>query len=239
MSVIKREDLPASPAFNFSDLEGEARALVARARIEAEQLLADARRTAAALQQQAHTDAEQRRRAGYEEGLRRGREAGFAQARREAAEQSLAEARAEIGRLTSALAAALAEYDRRRHALLAAAESGLIELAVAIARRVCHTLADTSPEPAAAAARALLERAAHHGDVTLHVHPAEFERLRQVAAEFVEQLGRRTHVQLVSDPQVTRGGCVLRTAHGVLDAALEQQLDRVAAALCGHSEPNA
>ena len=87
-------------------------------------------------------------------------------------------------------------------------------------------------EPARANARTLLDMVKHVEDLELHVHPAELQTLQDVAADFVQSTGRQQHVTLVADPAVTRGGCVLRTRAGLIDASVESQLERIAATLC-------
>lgn len=225
-SIIRRENTPAPGAFSFADLERQGREIIARAEAEAHRLRAQAER-----QTQVELDA--RRRAAHERGLAEGRAAGLAQIRAEAREAALAQAGTALADLTRSLQSALAEYDRRRHALLAQAEAGLVNLAMAIARRVCRLQVRSSPEPARAAARALLELVAHRDDLELRVNPAEHDALRDVAAEFAQAADGLTHVRVVADPHVVAGGCVLRTRDGIIDADVERQLDRVAAAICG------
>jgi flagellar assembly protein FliH len=226
--VIRRECVSPSPAFSFDDLERRAREILARAHAEAARVLNDA-------EARGRTLAEAQRRQGYESGLAQGRQEGLEQVRREAREAALADARTELQRLTQALSAALAQFERDRRSLMALAESGLIELAAAIARRVCKTCVAASVEPARANVRALLEMVKCHADLEVHVHPAEHELLRDAGADLLQQTAGLEHVSIIADAAVERGGCVLRAREGVIDASIEVQLDRIAEALCGAS----
>ena len=238
--VIRREQFAPSTAFSFDDLERQGRALVARATAQARQILMDAEATS---RQQA---AEQQR-AAYAAGLDQGRREGHEHVEREVREVALeagrkaaiAAAQENVARLAAALSAGLAEFEQRKHHLLATAESGLIELALAVARRVCKMQSERSTEPARANARTLLDMVKHVEDLELHVHPAELQTLQDVAADFVQSTGRQQHVTLVADPAVTRGGCVLRTRAGLIDDSLECQLERIATALCEDPSPAA
>ncbi len=231
--VIRREQFAPSTAFSFDDLERQGRALVTHATAQARQILVDAEATS-------RQRADEQQQAAYAAGLDQGRREGLEGVEREVRAAALeagrkaavAAAQENVARLSAALSAGLAEFEQRKHHLLATAESGLIELALAVARRVCKIQSERSTEPARANARTLLDMVKHVEDLELHVHPAELQTLQDVAADFVQSTGRQQHVTLVADPAVTRGGCVLRTRAGLIDASVESQLERIAAALC-------
>ncbi|MFQ5804920.1 MAG: FliH/SctL family protein [Phycisphaerae bacterium] len=222
--VLRREKFSSGPAFSFEDLEGKARAILAEARAQARQIVdraeEEGRRRAAALEQE-----------GYPRGLEEGRRQGFQQAHAQAAEGALQEAREELAQLARALAEALDTFEESRRRLLATAECGLLELSLAIARRVCKHDVGASSAAARANAGALLEMVKHEGDLELHLNPAECEALRNALPELIASTGRLAHVEIVADPAVQRGGCLLHARDGTIDASLETQLDHVAAAL--------
>ncbi|MEP0846845.1 MAG: hypothetical protein HRF50_08500 [Phycisphaerae bacterium] len=228
--VIRKPRFKASPAFSFPDLEAQASAILRRANTEAQQIISDARRRAGKEREAVHAQA---RAQGFEQGRREGQE----QASRQAAAAALQEARQELQRLLGALGAGLAEYERRKHDLLAAAESELIRLALAIARRVCKRAAARDPEVAAANMQALLQLVQHEHDLIVRVSPAELERLKELADGFVRTAGESRHVRIEADAALQRGDCVLVTRTGTVDAALDVQLDRIAEALL-NAEPD-
>lgn len=230
MSRLIRHEAPTSTAaFRFHDYEREARAVLDAARREAERLLADARRQVAQL----HAA---QRRDGHAEGLELGRREGREQVLREARQAGLSAAieaaKADVAQLEQALRAALADFESRKRALIASAESGLIQLALAIARRVCKSVAAASSEAAAANVRALLEMVQNADDVVIRLHPDDYARLRDLGPALIDEAAKHRHVELAADPNVDRGGCVVATPAGTIDARIETQLDRIAAALC-------
>lgn len=233
MGVIRREQAPAVGAFSFDDLEARARRILADAKTAAAQMLSRAQAAAARAEQEAQTRIAAARAAALEQARVEGRAAALAQVRAEAAEEARRAARGELDRLTAALSAALAEYERTKRALLAPAETGLVELALAIARRVCKLQLDPPGAVAAANARALLELVRHDHDLELHVNPADHESLTANVQEFAARTLELQHVRVEPDESVARGGCVLRTSAGRISATLDGQLDRLAAALCG------
>jgi len=235
-SIIQREQLTGAAPFSFADLERQGRELVAQATARARQIIADAeaaaRRRAAEIEQAARTTGfEQGWRAAQEKVEREVRQAALEEGRRVAAET----ARENVARLTEALTALVTEFEQRKHSLVASAEAGLIHLAVAIARRVCKMQIEASAEAVRGNARALVDMVQHVADVELHLNPAEYELLCDLAGATVQRLTSGTHVTLVADADVPRGGCVLRTRALVIDASIEQQLQRIAAAICAHA----
>ncbi|MBU0639929.1 MAG: hypothetical protein KKB50_13755 [Planctomycetes bacterium] len=228
--VIRQEEGSSAAIFSFQDLEEQARAVLRRAEQQAQQIVAQADIRAQQVVEQRGQEARQR-------GLEEGRNAGLAQIQAEARQTVFAEQRERLSELASALTAGLSEFDQKKCRLIALAEAEMIELALAIARRVCKLHVADSSEAARANARHLLELVCHDEDIELHVHPAEHEALRDVATEFLENVERMGHVEVVADPAIARGGCRLVSRAGAIDASLESQLQRVAAAICSPAGP--
>ncbi|MBN2445922.1 MAG: hypothetical protein JXO22_04315 [Phycisphaerae bacterium] len=225
--VIKRERYTTGSAFSFRDLEADAECIITKARADADEILRVARENAKAeIVRQAKQE--------MAEGRAAGRAAGLTEIKREAQERILGETRAEVTAAVQSLVAGLQEFEQCKRRLLAQAEIGLVDLAMAIARRVCKSLGEASNDVAVANARHLLETVGPQSDLELHVHPDEHGALTKWAAEFVAACDELEHVSVVADASVARGGCVLRGRQVVIDATLDTQLDRIAATICSH-----
>ena len=109
----------------------------------------------------------------------------------------------------------------------------LAQAATALAREVVRSELVTRPECVAAVARealaALLLGARH---VTLLVHPDDMPLVAQGAGDEIERRGAR----LLSSPAVARGGCLVESDMGSVDAGIEQRWKRVAGAF-GDEQP--
>lgn len=231
MAEILRPARPLdAPVFGFDDLEREIGRRRQQAQAEAGRIIAEARRQA---EQQAVAIREQARREGFEQGRREGRAAIERQARDEIRQQTQQRWQAQL----DALRRTALELEQRKHALLAEAETGLLELALAIARRVCKQLAARDPQVALANLRELLARVGHQHDIVVTLSRDQFELLRELAEPLVAELTGCEHVHWRSDPSMPPGSCRVATTAGEIDATIGTQLDRIAETLLGREQP--
>jgi flagellar biosynthesis/type III secretory pathway protein FliH len=63
------------------------------------------------------------------------------------------------------------------------------------------------------------------------VHPDDLAVCRDAAAEVTERMGGIGAFEVVDDPRIGRGSCLLETGTGDVDATFESQLARVLEAL--------
>ncbi len=94
---------------------------------------------------------------------------------------------------------------------------------MAAARRIVGEELVLAPERIVTIVREVLERARRARTVTVRVHPADAGALRRAFGEegaLVEE-----------DPSLERGGCVVATELGELDARLEVKLEELARAM--------
>jgi flagellar assembly protein FliH len=202
---------PAHPTVDWEQVRAEADAIIDRAASDAEALLRRAEANALDLlaRAEAHvaqTESEARAR-GREEGLIAG----------EAAVQS--EASAMIATLHELIESARAE----RHTIIESAQPELLRLAMAIAERIVHTEITANPEVVVENVRAALTRLVSREVVTLRVNPADLETIRRHRESLVTSSDVE-HLRVVEDQRVDRGGVVVETEAGTIDAKTGTQL---------------
>lgn len=225
MGLIKSSHAPASLcAFSLADIERQAKAILLRARQRADQLLAAAQAQAEKLKQQATAQ-------GLAEGRQAGTAQGFEQGKYDGQQQALNESRAQLQATMQALSGALAALDAGRADLEASALVEVVELAIAIARRVTKRQALIDPAILAANLREAMKLVVKSADVRVAIHPAQRQTLDAALPKLQMQWPNLAHVQVIDDPSLTPGGCRIVTAQGQIDADLDAQLDRVAAEL--------
>ena len=112
------------------------------------------------------------------------------------------------------------------------AERDMVQLALAIARRVAHREVSLDRELLAAMARVALDRLSEASRVTIRVHPSDLDAL--AAARHGDLAG--DHVTLVADARVGRGGCRLESECGTIEAGIDAQIRELGRALLGSDD---
>lgn len=67
--------------------------------------------------------------------------------------------------------------------------------------------------------------------VVLRVNPTQVDIIKQSVPEILNLAGMDTKVVVLSDENITEGGCMVTTANGVVDATIETQLSVISEAL--------
>lgn len=149
-----------------------------------------------------------------------------AEAREQGRREGLEAARLELEPATQALAAALTEVAEERLRSADALERQAVGLALQIAEKVlCGTLA-VQPERVVEVVRGSLRRVVERERLTLLVNPDDVDLVRSATDSLTGALGGIERLEIQGERRVPRGGCVLRTADGEIDARIEEQLDR-------------
>ena len=65
-------------------------------------------------------------------------------------------------------------------------------------------------------------------DLRVHVNGTDLALLKKIDLQARKRWFDREYVKFVSDDAVERGGCVVKTAGGEIDAQLSTQVDRIA-----------
>lgn len=234
MAVLKQTTSRARPAeggfFDLGDLRAGAEEALRAAREEAARIVADATSEARRLHAEARAAGfAEGRAAGHADGLAAGRAEGEAAGR----EAAFAEHDGALRVLETAFAEELARWSARREESIREAESGLAAIAVAIAERVVaeHVVADpgrTSRE--AAAAVALFAGATR---LAIEVAPEDVALVRKALPALAASLADGAEIMIAPAAGMARGGCLVRSGEGVVDARLETKFRRIRESLLG------
>jgi flagellar assembly protein FliH len=153
-------------------------------------------------------------------------EAELAAARADGYDAGLAAGRAEVSAAARALAGAAAELDAASASAAAAAESRAVELALRIAEKVLGGELEARPELILDVVRGALRRLTEPLPATLLVNPEDAELVRASIADFSIEHGGELTIR--EERRVERGGCIVQTRAGELDAQIGAQLERAA-----------
>lgn len=216
--------LRTAVVLDMGDVEAHAQRVLTEAHDRAAAIIDEAERKAAHLT----ANAEQ---IGHAQGLASGMAEGLAQGRREGREQALQEGRAELAEMSKRWTESIIDWDARRDRLFDEAREDVLRFAFAMGERIVHRLIRADAEIVRDQMIAALKHLSRPTALQISVHPDDRAVIETVLPEVAAALGRGTHVHLHDDPSIDRGGCVVATAGGYVDASLATQLDRMAEAL--------
>jgi flagellar assembly protein FliH len=126
----------------------------------------------------------------------------------------------------------LEELTQVRAQMIHQTERQMVQLAMAIARRVIHREVTLDADLLIAMARVAMERLGETAQVKVRLHPEDYEA---AGAARVAQLAG-SNVMILSDAHLSRGGCRIESDMGILDAGVNAQLQEIARALLGEDE---
>lgn len=212
--IIKAGSTRADPrgvqsvAFNFDDMSQQAHGYLDVVRSQAAQIIFRANEEAKDVRRQAEIQGKQ--------------------AALQAAEVAVkARLEQQLQTLIPALTKAIDEIKLAKQTWLASWEQSAVRVAAAIAERIVRRELSQSPEITLSLVREALELAAGAGRITLRLNPQDHALLSVKVQQLSGPIGALAPTDIVADPQVTPGGCIVNTEFGEIDQRLESQLARI------------
>lgn len=214
-TIIKRESQlygsgldTRKVAYDFGNLEHQGDVYLQEVRAEAAKIIEEAQQNAATIRQEA--------------------EAAGKQAAEAAIDRILDEKVAQqMKTLTPALSSAVKQIEDARQDWLRHWETSATQLACAIAAKIIRREVQSQPDIALQWVQEALQMAAGAAEITLRLHPTDFETMGQQVQQLTDVFRHVGTANVVPDPSVTLCGCRVETEFGVVDQQIETQLDRL------------
>lgn len=174
------------------------------AKEEAKGMIHSAQSDAARILDEAQSQAEELRQRGFDEGYQEG-----------------------LGVYTEKITAALLEVEKMK-ASLEPEYVGLVRICV---EKVLGQELKLHPDAVIGIVRNTLKDATQQREIIVRIHPDDAEVLRKNQRRLLDVLARATAIEVRDDPAGARGGCVVVTELGTIDASLDRQLKAIEAVL--------
>ncbi len=146
-------------------------------------------------------------------------------ARRQAFGEGEAHGRAQAARelepILGRLARSLEDVANLRPRLREEAESDVVQLSLAIARRILHRELSLEPEAIQALVQVALDRLAKQEIYRVHIHPAQEQAVRAALAV------HHSAVEVAVDPRLEVGALMFETNRGKMDASVAAQFEEI------------
>lgn len=193
----------------------------------AEQLIREARESADRIRAQAAEEAQewwQSRRREDEQVTEAARQLGYEEGFRQGSEQAERQLRAQWEQDLREAAQIVRQAYAAKESIIAEAELFLVDLSCKIAEKVIARKIEETPELTIEMIARALARRKEQGVITLCVAPSQFAFVRASRDELATAIDAQAKLEIVPDPTVAEGGCVVRSSFGSVDARIDTQL---------------
>jgi flagellar assembly protein FliH len=154
---------------------------------------------------------------------------GYAQGERAGADAASKRSEATLRALTSAID----DLVKLRTDIIQRTERQMVQLALSIARRIVGREISLDRSLIVAMARVAVERLGSHASATVRLHPDDYAAIAAALSHHTDS----PHVQVVADPAVQRGGCLVDSDFGFMDVSPDAQFDELARRLLEDPAP--
>lgn len=182
----------------------EAERIVAQAKAEAEQILAQAH-------QQEEAIFEENRVAGEKKGH----------------EQGYADGKAEVERLTDRLHTIINAAIEKRSDIINEAETQMIDLVLLISTKVVKVISENQRNVVINNVVQALRKLKSRGNVAIRVNLADLDLTTENVQSFMKMVENVKSIVVLEDTSVDKGGCVIETDFGQIDARISSQLKEI------------
>jgi flagellar assembly protein FliH len=128
-------------------------------------------------------------------------------------------------------ASLVSELEKERIRIRETYEHDILTLAKVMVERLVHHEMTINPLVIQASLKKALDYVVENSQVKVHLHHEDFELVKQATLKDPSLLPGNTRVQLIEDPAISQGGCLLETDFGEIDATFENGRDLLFAAV--------
>ena len=172
---------------------------------------------------------------GYQDGFAAGREDGAAEGKQEAQTAW----HAELGQIRQKEVESWTEEKKPllhelaeglsgvRESLLAYWERNILQIAAGIAHQAIAQELPKIKDVPLNLLREALELAVGCASIKIRMNPDDLKELRTAVEMLLKEFSQITTAELLEDPRVNRGGCVVESSAGTVDQRLESRLQRI------------
>jgi flagellar assembly protein FliH len=160
-------------------------------------------------------------------------------AEREALEKGLAQGimegrelqKQETLQSTQALGALIHDLSELKKKILETAEEQILQLALAVSEKVIHMETQTNREVVQHVLRAAMKNIVDRENMKIRLHPHDFQYMMEIKPDFLRNLDGVKNIVFEEDASIVRGGAIIETMFGEVDARLDHQYNQIKSSL--------
>ena len=140
----------------------------------------------------------------------------------------------EIHLLMNTILQEIDNYSKQRVDYLREILSQVSTLVMAIVEKIIHHKIDVDQTFIAQIVTNALKKANNEQDMVIQVNPDDKASLEKYWQEILKTQDHLAQIVLEENPSISKGGCVIKTANGSIDAQIENQLSVIEKLLINH-----
>ncbi len=199
---VKRQTDQAQIVRN--DAEEKAREIIKDAQETAQKCIEDAKKQIDSLKQNARQE-------GYTQGHEEGYKTGYAEAER----------------LVDRLHKIVDSVMQRREEILNETEHQIVELVILITRKIVKIISENQKSVILSNVLSALKKVKSRGDVVIRVNLADVKLTTDHTQDFISRVEGIKGITVMEDSTVEKGGCIVETDFGAIDARISSQLSEL------------
>jgi flagellar assembly protein FliH len=142
----------------------------------------------------------------------------------EGSERGFQEGKAELERLTGTLNRIISAAIDKRNEIIQESETQVINLVLLMAKKVIKVISENQKNVVINNVVQALRKLKSRGAVVIRVNLADLELTSEHTADFLKMVENVKSVTVLEDSSVDRGGCLIETDFGKIDARISSQL---------------
>lgn len=182
---------------------------------QAQTIIAESKQKAAELEADIKQRVTQTEREAYERGYSEGHEKGYS------------DGRAEVQRLVESLHSIISKAIEKRNEIIQEAETQIINLVLLIVKKVIKVISENQKNVVINNVVQALRKLKSRGDVVIRVNLSDLELTSEHVKDFMKMVENVKSVTVLEDSSVDRGGCIIETDFGQIDARISSQLHEI------------
>ncbi|WP_419250313.1 flagellar assembly protein FliH [Borreliella afzelii] len=229
--LVKRQELAKE------EVQIESKRLIEEAKVEANQVLEAAKQEADLLQREAiykkesietESNAEIERLAReYEEKLKTDLEIATAKGREEGYSKGYESGFEDFDKVMRKFHSIIASLIAERKGILESSSGQIVNLVMQIAIKVIKRITDSQKDIVLENVNDALKRVKDKTQITIRVNLDDLDIVRHKKSDFISRFDVIENLEIIEDPNIGKGGCIIETNFGEIDARISSQLDKI------------
>lgn len=231
------EELAKRQELAKEEVQIESKRLIEEAKAKANEVLEAAKQEADLLQKEAIYKKEsietesnveiERLAREYEEKLKTDLDIAIAKGREEGYSKGYESGFEDFDKVMRKLHAIIASLIAERKGILESSSGQIVSLVMQIAIKVIKRITDSQKDIVLENVNEVLKRVKDKTQITIRVNLDDLDIVRHKKSDFISRFDIIENLEIIEDPNIGKGGCIIETNFGEIDARISSQLDKI------------